>query len=315
MKSPKFLAFIIFSFISTSFIFAQNTTPPPYYKIDHKLSKQLAEIVDELGLSGDFSVLEDGEEQLSFAVIELGKGKPRLAGVNYENFIYPASVYKMYVAAEVLNQASQSKFDLNDSYVVKSPNDVDRSKELSFDPRPLLHDGDSVTYNYLLDLMITRSDNSAANCMIDIAQRSNINKIMDTYNWQGSEVTRKFLGRKFEDLDYTDAPGTMTSALHAADFMYRIQTNQLINPWVSMQLKVLLGRQLDKSKLAAGLPKSAMYYHKTGWWADWTNDVGIVDDGEIQYIIACFVPLKEELAAPKMKALSTRVYEMMKARK
>jgi beta-lactamase class A len=249
-------------------IFAQNTTPPSYYKIDRKLSEQLETMVDDVGLSGDFTVVEDGQEQISFAVIELGKGKPKLAGVNYDNFIYPASVYKMYVAAEVLNQASNNTFDLNDYYVVKSPNYVDRSKELPFDPRPLLHHGDSVTYNYLLDLMITRSDNSAANCMIDIAQRTNINQLIELYNWQGSAVTRKFLGRKLEDSAYKDAPGTMTSALHAADFMYRVQTNQLINPWVSLQMKALLGRQLDKSKLAAGLPDQVMYYHKTGWWAD-----------------------------------------------
>lgn len=315
MRSKLFLLILLCLTFSQSYVSAQNTTIPSYYKVDHKLSDQLATIVDELGLSGDFTVIEDGEEQISFAVIDLSKKKPRFAGVNFDNFIYPASVYKVYVAAEVLNQASQNRFNLNDSYIVRSPNDVDRVKELSFDPRPLLRDGDTVTYNYLLDLMITRSDNSASNCMIDIAQRSNINKIIEYYNWQGSEVTRKFLGRQFEDHEYKEAPGTMTSALHAADFMYKVQTNQLINPWVSMEMKALLGRQLDKSKLAAGLPDHVMYYHKTGWWADWTNDVGIVDDGEIQYIIACFVPLKEDLAGLKMHELSKRIYELMKARK
>jgi len=90
------------------------------------------------------------------------------------------------VAAEVLHQVSQARYSLWSPYVVKSPNDVDRSKELMQDPRPLLRDGDTVTVNYLLDLMITRSDNSAANCLIDLARRENINALIRTFRWNGS---------------------------------------------------------------------------------------------------------------------------------
>jgi beta-lactamase class A len=162
--------------------------------------------------------------------------------------------------------------------------------------------------------MISRSDNSAANCLIDIAQRKNINTTMHEYNWTGSEVTRKFLRRKFEDPGYDTVKSTETCALHAADFMYKIYTNQLINPWVSMQMKSLLGRQLDKSKLATGLPKTAMFYHKTGWWSYYTNDVGIVDDGQIKYVIALFTPVKEEQVKSKMKEASQRIYNLIKSR-
>jgi beta-lactamase class A len=192
---------------------------------------------------------------------------------------------------------------------------VDRSKEIEFDPRPLLQAGDSVTVNYLLDLMITRSDNSAANCLIDIAGRENINDLMHMYNWFGSEVTRKFLSRKYEDPGYEKIRGTETCALHAADFLYRIETNQLACPWVSMQMKSFLARQLDNTKLATGLPPNAMFYHKTGWFSCWTHDVGIVDDGKVRYIIACFLPLKEELALPKYKELANRIHELMRTRR
>jgi beta-lactamase class A len=164
--------------------------------------------------------------------------------------------------------------------------------------------------NYLLDLMITRSDNSAANCLIDLARREHINELMSMYNWTGSEVTRKFVKRAVEDSGYAKIRSTETCAMHAADFMYRVQTNALVNPWVSMQMKLLLGRQLDKSKLAAGLPPNAMMYHKTGWYSYWTNDVGIVDDGESRYIVACFLPLQEERARPLLKVLSERIYRL-----
>lgn len=305
---------VLLVFCLTQNMMSQNLTIPSYYTIDEQLSQALKSLVQELELDQDFDVGEDGIEQISLAVIDLNGAQPKLGGVNFDNFIYPASVYKIYVAAEILHQVTIDSLELDDVYVVQSPNDVDKTKELANDPRALLKAGDSVTVNYLLDLMITRSDNSASNMMIDIAQRPKINQLLHRYNWQGSEVTRKFLSRKFEDPDYVDAEGTMTCALHAADFMYRVETNQLVNPWVSMQMKALLGRQLDHGKLGAGLPKNVMFYNKTGWWSYWTNDVGIVDDGETRYIIACFLPLKEDLALPKIKALSKRVYQLMKER-
>lgn len=293
---------------------SQNLTVPSYYQIDEKLSKDLYDIVLELDLERSFDVGEDGIEQISFAVIDLTGDQPKLGGVNYDNFIYPASVYKMYVAAEILHQVYDEKYSLYEPYIAREPNVVDRRSEIKTDPRPLLKDGDTVNVNYLLDLMITRSDNSAANCLIDIAQRKNIDSLLHTYGWYGSEVTRKFLKRKFEDPGYENVRGTETCALHAADFMYKIYSNTLVNEWVSLQMKTLLGRQLDKSKLASGLPQSAMFYHKTGWFAYWTNDVGIVIDGDVKYIIACFIPLEEELALPKFKVLSEKVCALIKSR-
>lgn len=284
---------------------------PSHFKQKKSFTKSVQEIIHEVGLDSVYDAGSDGQEKISFAVIDLTGRKPVFAGVNADNFIYPASVYKMYVAMEVLKQASEEKFSLFAPYIVRSPNDVDKGKQIDYDPRTILKNNDTVTINYLLDLMITRSDNSAANCLIDVATRPAINKTMNEQGWKGSEVTRKFLPRKFEDPGYDTVRGTETSALHAADFMYKIYRTELINPWVSMQLKALLGRQLDTTKLSAGLPGTAMFYHKTGWWNVYTNDVGIVEDGKIKYVIAVFIPLKEELARPKMKNLSRRVYELI----
>jgi len=285
---------------------------PSYFKQSRKFSRTLQQIVHEVGLDSTYDAGEDGMETISFAVIDLTKKKPVIGGVYANNFIYPASVYKMYLAMEVLKQVNEGKYSLFAPYIVRSPNDVDKGKEIDYDPRPLLQNNDTVTIDYLLDLMITRSDNSAANCLIDVATRPAINKTMLEQGWQGSEVTRKFLSRKYEDPGYDTVRGTETSALHAADFMYKIYKNQLINPWVSMQLKALLGRQLDTTKLSTGLPSSAMFYHKTGWWDIYTNDVGIVEDGKIKYIISVFTPITEEKVRPRLKELSRRVYELIK---
>ena len=302
---------VLLFFILVTLLYSQDVNVPVYYQLDTNLSAVLKNIIHNLDLDKDFDVGEDGIEQISLAVIDLNSNPPKLGGVHYDNFIYPASVYKMYAAAEVLHQISQGRYALTTICIADSPNVVDTWREIKSDPRPLLQRGDTVTANYLLDLMITRSDNSAANCLIDLAGRKNIDSLLHAYGWYGSEVTRKFLKRKYEDPGYEKIRGTETCALHAADFLYRIYTNQLVNSWVSMQLKTFLGRQLDKSKLAGGLPPDVMIYHKTGWYSYWTNDVAIVDDGKIKYIIACFLPLEEESALPKFKAISSRIYQLM----
>lgn len=284
---------------------------PEYYIQKKSFNDSLKKIVHDVNLDGMYDAGDDGMETISFAVIDLNGRKPMLGGVNMKHFIYPASVYKMYVAMEILKQVSEEKYSLFKSYIVKSPNDVDRIREISWDPRPLLKDGDTVTVDYLLDLMITRSDNSAANCMIDIADRKNINETMHENGWYGSEVTRKFLSRKLEDPGYDTIRSTVTCALHAADFMYKIYKDQLVNPWVSKQLKVLLGRQLDTTKLSTGLPHNTMFYHKSGWWSYFTNDVGIVEDENIKYIIALFTPITEDDVRPRLKELSKRVYDLI----
>lgn len=318
MINIKFLV-AVFIFLSSSCClsaqadFSTNKVPL-YFTQQQSFTDSLKNIIVQCGLDSTFDAGEDGMEKISFAVIDLLGKEPVIGGVNMHNFIYPASVYKMYVAMEILKQVSNGQYSLFKSYVVPSPNDVDRTSEISWDPRPLLRAGDTVTINYLLDLMITRSDNSAANCLIDIAGRKNINKTMHQNAWQGSEVTRKFLSRKLEDRGYDTIASTMTNALHSADFMYKVYTNQLINPWVSQQMKVLLGRQLDTTKLSTGLPHNTMFYHKSGWWSFFTNDVGIVDDGKVKYIIALFTPVTQENVRPRMKEVSRRVYELMKRR-
>ncbi|MCX2681333.1 class A beta-lactamase-related serine hydrolase [Galbibacter sp. EGI 63066] len=309
------MRFLIVLF-TCSFLFTnaqeQNTKVADYYQIDEELNDQLQTIVSDLGIDGEYYCgEEDGWERISFAVIYEKDDQAYLSGVNYDNFIYPASMYKMYVAAEVLSQISDGDYDLNTTQIVRSPNDVDTKKEIPSDPRPLLRDKDTVTTQYLLDLMITRSDNSAANCLIDLADRKQINEMMHQHNWQGSEVTRKFLSQKLEDKDYLSVRGTETSALHAADFLYLINKDKLINPWVSRQMKTFLGRQLDDSKLVQGLPDSAMFYHKTGWWSHWTIDVGIVTDGKQEYIIALLMPIEEEKALPIFKEIGQRVHQLM----
>jgi len=103
----KILAVILFCFTLT---YSQKAKLPIYFKEDSLFTEELNKIVKDLDLDKTFDVGEDGVEQISLAVVDLNGPVPFFAGVNPDNFIYPASVYKMYVAAEVLHQISSGKF-------------------------------------------------------------------------------------------------------------------------------------------------------------------------------------------------------------
>ena len=290
--------------------FAVAPAAQPLAPEDPALSDSLRALVEAAGLGGTFET-EDGPQRVGLAVIDLSGPSPRLGAVEAEAFLYPASLYKMYVAAEVLRQVREGRYDLGSPRVVAAHNAVDTAREVLSDPRPLLRAGDTVTVGYLLDLMVTRSDNSAANEMIDLATRPAIDSLLHRYGWHGSEVTRKFLPRSAEDPGYADVPSTATSARHAAEFLALAATDRLVDPWVSRRLMVLLGGQLDRSKLAAGLPRGAFYAHKTGWWSTWTHDAGAVLDGGARYVVALLTPLPEAEARPKMAALGAAVHALM----
>ena len=309
----KLLLFLLVAVLLASIANGQ-TTLPAYYSRDPAFDNALHEIIKQAGLDSTFQVGEDAHEQISFAVIDLGPNQPVFGGVNPGNFIYPASVYKIYVAMEVLKQAGAGQYSLHGKYVVSARNEVDKQKEILYDPRPLLKAGDTATIHYLLDLMITRSDNTAANCLIDIAGRPEINLTLLSNGWGGSEVTRKFLSRSLEDPGYNQVRSTETCALHAADFLYKMHSRTLVNSWVSMKLESYLGLQLDTGKLSTGLLPNAMFYHKTGWWADYTHDTGIVIQGDLRYIISIFVPLTEQRARPRLQEVAAKVHELIRAR-
>jgi hypothetical protein len=95
----KVIQLLLLVFFIHSSLIAQV---PSYYKQNKHFNESLQNIVHEVGLDSTWDVGEDGKEQISFAVIDLTGKKPVFGGINFSNFIYPASVYKMYVAMEIL---------------------------------------------------------------------------------------------------------------------------------------------------------------------------------------------------------------------
>lgn len=269
---------------------------------DTERSKEFSKLLNKNGFLND---------EMSIALIDLTEPKPRIFGYAMDHYIYPASVYKIFIGAEVLRKVETGELAMDQLIEIKSPNDVDTDPNIfPGDTRNLLKTGDNITINYLLDLMLTRSYNTASNTLIDLVGRENItNNIIYKYNWYGSEVTRKFLNRVKEGKPYQFSSTTLSCARHLAEFFYRVETETLISPFVSQKLKEYMLKWMRGGREGLSIDAHISFYRKGGWletnlwkhsllsairsilnkrWAviRWSNDAGVITEDNSKYVVA-----------------------------
>lgn len=298
-----------------------------------ELSEKFREIIDKI---------YPKPAQISFAVIDLTPEVPEISGYNMDEFIYPASIYKVFIGAEILRKAYQKELNLSDIIEIKSPNDVDKNlrlfpKTTKADHRPLLKAGDKVDINYLLELVFSRSDNTASNTLMDIASREEINNhIILPNHWNGSEVTRKFLDRLKEEKEYRVSQITVSNARHLAEFFYKVEKGQLVNEWVSEKLRNYMHKWNRGGRSGLYLSEFVDYYRKGGWLEingykynffsaiknvikkghavnRWSNDAGVITGKNSNYVIALLTLTKSKWPWVKfpMEKFSQQIYEIM----
>ena len=304
-------------------------------KENFKLSQNIGEIIKSL---------KPKPAQISFAVINLKTKEPEISGYQMDQFIYPASIYKVFIEAEILRKIDKKILSLDDIVEIKSPNDVDKDirlfpKSTRKDHRPLLKTGDKVTIDYLLDLVFSRSDNTASNTLMDIADREEINNhIILPNGWNGSEVTRKFLDRLKEDKEYRVSRITVSNARHLVELFYKIEKGQLVNQWVSDKLKFYLHKWNRGGRAGLDLPEFVDYYRKGGWLEingykynffsaiknvikkghavnKWSNDAGVITGKNSHYVVALLSLTKSPWPWTNfpIKAFSERIHKFMES--
>ena len=134
--------------------------------------------------------------------------------------------------------------------------------------------------------MIAVSDNGAANQIADVIHPQSVN---DTLAWLGLTGTH-FLNM-FTDTRGPSNPGqNQTTPANMARLLELVATDQIVNPQVSGDIRTLLARNADRSKIVRLLPPDARVEHKSGWYDGVANDVGIVtvDRVPTRWVIAVF---------------------------
>jgi beta-lactamase class A len=118
----------------------------------------------------------------------------------------------------------------------------------------------------------------------------------------------------FNDARSSSNPGAnRTTPSNMTRLLELIATDQIVNPQVSGDIRSLLSRNTDRSKLVRLLPPDAQIAHKSGWYEGVANDVGIVtvDRVPVRWAISVFtenVP-DAETGNQIVAAISRAVYD------
>ena len=120
--------------------------------------------------------------------------------------------------------------------------------------------------------MIAISDNTAANEIADAIHPQSVNDSMARLGLGGTHFVNLFT-----DTRSPQNPGeNQTTPANMARLLELIATDQIVSAQVSGDIRGLLARNIDRSKLVRLLPADAQVAHKSGWYDGVANDVGIV---------------------------------------
>ncbi len=281
----------------------------PLPAADPAFSDQIAAIVKDTKLDErtPADVNPDGyEEWSSICIVDLADpDHPRVAEWQAENFVYPASAYKLYILGEAVRQVLAGEHSFDEVLTVKEHN-------VRADSR--LEASQKTTVSEVLRLMMQYSDNTAANEAIDLVDRQRASALLRAMGLEGSDITRKYLPRTREDDGYSTVPGTMSSARHFATFLWAVESGAIGGGRGRGLIKGYMAFvQTALARVRAGLPDSATFYAKSGTWNTFSADVGIVEDGKTRYILCVLTALKSDIADPRIADFTRKVHSLLKS--
>ena len=224
---------------------------------------ELQAIVENVvrGLQGDWGV----------AIKKLDTGQ--YATVNGDTQQVSASLYKMWVLAELYHQMKQGTLSLNQAQTV---DDTDAYYDASLD-QLMVSVGSNLSLRQAANLMITLSDNTAAHLLVRTLDPDNISAYM------------RQLGLTNSVLDWSGVGDNLTTPLDMLRIMEMIATDNLVDAEASREMRsLLLGQQIN-DLLPPGLPDNVEFAHKTGALDNVRHDAGIVYGPTGPYIIVSMV--------------------------
>ncbi|HEY9180319.1 MAG TPA: serine hydrolase [Candidatus Baltobacteraceae bacterium] len=197
------------------------------------------------------------------------------SGVNANAVMPAASTIKIPIMVEVFRQMEAGKFDFN-RLVHLQAGDRDSGSGDICDAAA----GTGFTVSTLLTKMITVSDNTAANMLIRLVGRDNINATMTDLG-----LHHTHLADYIRTEEWNVRRTLRTTPADMVQLLSDMARHQLIDEWSSNEMISILERQEINTLLPVPLPDDILIAHKTGSFDDTLNDVGIVYGPE-PYVIA-----------------------------
>ena len=290
MKFRAAVFFIFIGFLSN----AQNSTK--------ELQNKIASIFEEN--QGDFAI--------AFKNIS---GEKDSILINAHEDFHAASTMKTPVMIEVFKQASEGKFSLQDSLVIKNDfqsilDGSSYSMELGRDSGEHLYEqiGQKRSIEDLVIDMIIYSSNLATNIIIELVDAKNVNKTMREMGAMDINVLRGV-----EDMKaYEAGLSNSTTAYDLMLIFEALANGKAVNAEADKEMLHILQQQKHTDLIPALLPENLKIANKTGWITGVHHDSALIEllDGKKYVLVLLSKNMKDMEAGTKMLAkVSKLIYD------
>ncbi|WP_432663420.1 serine hydrolase [Wukongibacter baidiensis] len=231
------------------------------------------------------------------------KKKEVIYEYNESKKVPSASIIKVIIMMEAVNQVIKGNYRLEDIIEIKGEDKVEYSiiTELKID---------RFTFRDLITLMIIISDNTATNVLIDLLGIENINKFAKELGLKNTILQRKMMDFEAAEMGRQN----YTSPLDMSKVLELIYRKEILNEEMCNLIIDILKRQNHKEMLPKYLPEEITIGHKTGELKNLNHDIGIIFLDHIDYILGVFVTsANSNLEAKEIIAnVSKIIYEGLK---
>lgn len=211
----------------------------------------------------------------------------------------PASVIKVPIMAEAFHQKKLGIISFEDKIELKEENKMIGSGIL-----PYYKSGTKFTIGFLIDMMITRSDNTATHMLINHLGMKNINNYMKAIGLKDTSVVDDTLLCKVPGKFNKTTPDDMLLLLE------KMYNGELVSKEDSLEMIEVLKKQKYRWGIPRFLPSSSEVANKTGSLRGVRNDIGIVftDTGAYAVIIFTRKMPSNVYAATLVSRISRVIY-------
>ena len=246
-------------------------------------------------------IFKGSNTEYSFFIKKLSFSGLKL--VHEETKQFPAaSLIKLPILVAAFYAIGEKKVSLEEMVTIEKKDVTGGSgklKALSL-PRKLL-------FGHLLELMISSSDNTATNKVIQILGFKYINNIFKKLGLSHTTLDRKMM-------DFSQRRKGVENYTNASDIAYlleRIYRKKFINRKLSQLALSFLKKQRVNDRLPRYLPPEVVIAHKTGLERGVVHDAGIVFSPKGNYLICVLVKGAKSAKAKKFIAqLSLLTYNL-----
>lgn len=257
--------------------------------------------------------LEKNKGNFAVAFKDLTTGEELL--IHEHELFHAASTMKIPVMIEAYKQASEGKYALTDSIVIKNEfkSIVDSSLytlTASDDSDTLIykHIGEKTTINALIYDMITISSNLATNMMIE---KVNAQKVTQTLRDMGAKDIKVLRGVE-DDKAFQAGLSNQVTAYDLMLIFEKLGKEEVVNPEASKSMINILLEQKYNTMIPAKLPADVKVAHKTGWITGLNHDSGLVilPDGKKYALVLLSAKVENEDASiESMATISKMIYD------